>query len=129
MKRFLALIALGFGVGWLLGCNSFERTTFQTLAATQAALNSAQADYEAGCPATITAATPACIPHNQAAYTTITKAKAADALAVNAMVVYEQEKATGTTASLDTQETVVASELAQLPALLADIKTLYQGGK
>jgi hypothetical protein len=125
MKRLIGTI-IGAALLLLpLSCSSFERTTFQTLSATQATLNSSQALYETGCPAP--AGVTGCIPHDQIAFTAITKAKAADVLAVNAMVVYEQEKATSSSASvLLAQEQVVLSELAQIPSLLVAINTLKQ---
>jgi len=109
----------------MCGCSSFERTTFQTLAAAQTTLNNAQSAYEAGCPAAA-GSTTGCIPHDTAAFTIITKAKAADSLAVQAMVVYEQEKATGSTGSaLQAQEAIVVADLAELPALIAEVQTLF----
>ena len=67
-----------------------------------------------------------CLPHNTLAYNAITKAKDADTLAVNAMVVYEEEKAAGT--DLTQQQQIVTTELAALPALIADVQALFNKG-
>jgi len=121
MKRYLLLLALLP----LAGCNTWERTTFNTLSTSKATLDTLQADYEAGCPATPVIGTP-CLPHNTLAYNAITKAKDADTLAVNAMVVYEEEKAAGT--DLTQQQQIVTTELAELPALIADVQALFNKG-
>lgn len=100
----------------LSGCTNWERATFQTLSASQATINQAQADYEAG----------TAIPHNQAAYTVITAAKLAHDTAVNQMVVYEQLKATGASASaLAEAENQTTAAVAELPGLITQIKALY----
>lgn len=96
----------------LTGCTDFERTTFNTLSASQAVINTAQADYEAKT-----------IPQSACAYALIDDAKAAQTTAVDAMLIYEQQKAAGT--SLSAQTVAVAADLVVLPALVAEIKTLY----
>lgn len=129
MKRIVYLtIAILFGA-CIVGCTSWERQSFQALSAAQAVLNQAQADYTTGCPAAVPA--DPCIPRNQTAFAVITKAKAADVLAVNAMVEYEQVKAaSGTTSALNAAQIAAANALAQLPADLTAVKALYQtGGK
>lgn len=104
----------------LAGCTNWERATFQTLAASQATINQAQTDYEAG----------SAIPHNQAAYTVITAAKLAHNTAVNHMVVYEQLKATGASAdALAEAENQTTAAVAELPGLITQIKALYAGVK
>ena len=116
MKRaILATIALVL----MVGCTSWERTTFQTLAAAKAALDTAQQDYEIG----------TAIPHNKAAYDVITTAKIADNAAVNQMVAYEELKATGgSPTALAQAESQVDAALLQLPGILTQVKALY-GGK
>jgi len=100
----------------LSGCTNWERATFQTLSASQATINQAQADYEAG----------TAIPHNKTAYTAITAAKLAHDTAVNHMVVYEQLKATGASASaLAEAENQTTAAVAELPELITQIKALY----
>jgi hypothetical protein len=94
------------------GCDSFERDTFNTLAASQAVINQAQADY--------TAKT---IPENACTYAVINAAKGTQIAAVNAMVIYEQEKAAKT--SLTAQTAVVVADIAALPAIILQVKTLY----
>lgn len=117
-KTILPLVLLALMIIPLMaakGCSSFEKTTFQTLAATKAVLDGAQADYESGK-----------LPHSEQVYKALNEAKAADTLAVNAMVVYEQIKATGATASqLEAQSLIVEQLLADLPALIASVKTFY----
>ena len=125
MKR-LALLSIWLALPLALaGCTNWERTTFNTLSTSKATLDTLQADYEAGCPATPVIGTP-CLPHNTLAYNAITKAKDADTLAVNAMVVYEEEKAAGT--DLTQQQQIVTTELAELPALIADVQALFNKG-
>lgn len=109
MKHFALLVFFALP---LTGCNSFERDTFNSLAASQAVINQAQADYTSGA-----------IKETSCTYAVINNAKAAQTVAVNAMVVYEQEKAAG--ASLTAQTAVVVTDIAALPIILANIKTLY----
>lgn len=117
MKKILAIALLSLCV---MGCNDFERTTFQTLSASKAVIDTAQADYEART-----------IPHNSCSYSIINDAKAAQTTAVNAMVIYEEEKAAKT--DLAAQTAAVTSTLVQLPLLIVQVKSLYSnptcGGK
>jgi len=117
MKKFLAFAVLALCV---TGCTSFERQAFQTLSTSKAVIDTAQTDYEART-----------LPHNACAYTIINDAKAAQTAGVNAMVVYEEEKAAK--ADLTAQTAVVTSTLVQLPALIVKVKSLYSnpncGGK
>lgn len=116
MKRNSILVYVTLALLAVAGCTNWERQTYQTLAASQATINQAQADYEGG----------TAIPHNQAAYTTINTAKTAQTAAVNQMVAYEQLKATGAPASaLTAAEAQVETALTQLPAIIAEIKALY----
>lgn len=94
------------------GCNGFERSVFQTLSASRDVIDQAQVDYEART-----------LPHNQCAYALINNAKAVQTTAVNAMVVYEEQKATKK--DLTSQTALVASTIAGLPPLVLQIKTLY----
>lgn len=117
-KAFLSgvlAIALCFAITIpMTGCNDWERTTFQTLSASDTTINQAQADYEAG---TITNTTQA--------FQVITAAKAAQSVAVNQMVAYEQLKATGATpTALTASEAQVVTALAQLPTVLAEVEAL-----
>lgn len=115
MKR-LALLSIWLALPLaIVGCTSWERTTYQTLAASKAAIDQAQADYESGK-----------LPHSQTVYDAVNKAKAAQTLAVNSMVTYEQMKATGASQSaLQTAQNDVTIALQALPTILADIKALY----
>lgn len=96
----------------LAGCNTFERNAFNTLSASKAVIDQAQADY--------TART---IPQTACSYAVINSAKAAQTVGVNAMLVYEQEKTAGQ--SLTAQEAVITAELAALPGIVVQVKTLY----
>jgi hypothetical protein len=118
MKRIAMLTALAM-LTLTVGCSSWEKTTYQTLSATQATINQAQTDYNAKA-----------IPQTQAAHDTITKAAQAHNAAVDLMVTYEEAKAAGgTTASLTAAQNDVTIALANLPALITDVKALYQGVK
>lgn len=99
-------------IGGLTGCTDFERTSFNTLSASQAVINQAQVDYEAKT-----------IPQSACAYAVVNDAKAAQTAAVDAMLIYEQQKAAGT--NLTAQTATVAADLLELPVLVADIKNLY----
>lgn len=108
----LALLALLGGSVMLTGCTDFERTTFNTLAASQAVINQAENDYEAKT-----------IPQTVCAYAVINDSKAAQTAAVQAMVIYEQLKSAGS--SLTAQTVTVTADLVTLPILVVDIKNLY----
>ena len=116
MKRILASLALVATLCLVTGCDSFERTSFQTLSASKAVIDTAQADYEART-----------LPHNACSYAIINDAKAAQTTAVNAMVVYEGEKSAGK--DLTAQTAVVAGTIAQIPAVIAQVKNLYSNPK
>jgi hypothetical protein len=96
----------------LTGCTNFERNTFNTLAASKAVIDQAQADY--------TART---IVQNACTYAVINDAKAAQTTAVDAMLVYEQEKNAGT--SVTAQVATVTADVAALPAIIVQVKALY----
>ncbi len=95
----------------LAACSSWERTTYQTLAATKATIDQAAADYRA-----------AKIPQTQETYVLITKARAADALAVEAFGAYASLKVGGGSSSalINAQNKVVAL----MAALAASLKPL-----
>lgn len=106
----------------LTACNTFERTTFQTLSASKAILDTAQADYEAGTP----------IPHNACAYALINDGKAAQTTAVNAMLTYEGVKAAK--ADLTAITATVSADLFNLAPLVVKVQALISnpavcGGK
>jgi hypothetical protein len=109
----LLLCAMAIGV---VGCTNWERTTFQSLAASKAVIDQAQADYESG----------TLLPHDKAAYEAVNAAKLAQTTAVNAMVAYENVKASGgSSTALTTAQNVVIAALAEIPPLIAAIKLLY----
>lgn len=112
----VALLAIGM-LG-LSGCAamSFERITFQSLSASQATINQFQTDYEART-----------IPRTTAAYTAITKAKAAQTLAVDAMVTYEGLKAAKAAPSaLAAQQQTVTALIASIPPVITAIQAFYK---
>lgn len=96
----------------LTACDSFERATFKTLSSSKAVIDQAQADYEARV-----------IPKNACSYAIVNDAKASQNAAVEAMVVYEQEKVVK--GDLTAQTAVVVAELGKLPALIGEVKSLY----
>jgi hypothetical protein len=122
VKRFFALasITLAFlTLTAVVGCTNWERQTYQALAASQATINQAQADYESGA-----------LPHSTKVYNAINEAKAFQTTAVQAMVVYEQLKATNAGAdALTKAENAVGAALAVLPSAISDIKVLYTDTK
>ena len=137
MKRSLVLAGLALALLAVctvtVGCDNWEQNVYKTLAATQSAVNNAQAAYEVSssqpggvCPVVTTP----CIPHTTTAFTVINKAKAAQTLAVDAMIAFERLKmANGAPDALARAQADVAAALNVLPGLIADIKALYaQGG-
>lgn len=115
----LPLLCLFF----IAGCDNFERNTFKTLSASKAVLDAAQIDYEAGTP----------IPHNACAFTLINNGKAAQTVAVNAMLTYEGVKAakgdlTATTVEVTADLVKLAPLVVQIQALISN-PTLCAGAK
>ena len=116
MKRFTILASLALALLAVVGCTNWERTAYQTLAASKATINQAQADYEVG----------TSIPHNASAYKAINTAKDVQTVAVNALVTYESLKANnGTTDALAKAQADVATALGQLPTIIQSVKALY----
>jgi hypothetical protein len=105
----------------LVALDAVRRTNFQSLAASKAAIDKAQADYEAG----------TALKQNKVAYDAISAAVAAHNLAVNVMVKHEQLKTRKATAGvLATVQTDVATALADLRTSIDSIVKLYiAGGK
>jgi len=96
-------------------CTSWERSAFQTLSASKAVIDTAQADYESGT-----------IPKTPQSYAAINAAKQLQTDAVNAMIVYENYKAQkASSGDLTAQQQVVSAILVKLPQLIAQIKALY----
>lgn len=93
------------------GCNDWERTTFQSVAASKAVIDQAQVDYEART-----------IPHTTCAYNLINKAKAAQTTAVDALLVYEQVKAFK--GNLSAQEGIVVQDISLVAPLITQIQTI-----
>lgn len=109
-KRVLALVATVL-IPILSACNTWERTTFQTLSASKATIDAAQAQYEAKA-----------IVQNGCTYSVINDGKAAQTAAVDAMVTYEQFKTTK--GDLAAQEAIVTADLVKLVPLVAQVQAL-----
>ena len=107
MKRYLLIPLLLIAAG----CNTWERTTFQTLSASKATIDNAQAQYEAKA-----------IAQTTCAYSIINDAKASQTVAVNGFLVYEQVKTAK--GDIATAEATVSTELASLVPLVAQVTAL-----
>lgn len=108
MKRILAVVLLAVAI---TGCNSWERTTFQTLSASKATIDNAQAQYESKA-----------IAQNACSYAIINDAKASQAVAVNSFLTYEQVK--NSKGDLTSAETIVNTKLTALIPLVAQVTSL-----
>jgi hypothetical protein len=100
-----------------VGCDSFERTAFQTLSASKAVIDAAQSDYE---PAPVGTGK---LPHSKCVYDIINDAKAAQTAGVDALQTYD----VAVNAKQDTTA-FAASVTADLAAIALDvprIKALY----
>lgn len=102
----LVLFALLLGLLPLSGCNDWERNTFNTLSSSKAVLDEAQADYEARK-----------LPKTACTKSVIEDGKAAQTVAVNAMLEYERVKTDGA------KESVIA-DLAGLAPLVVKVQSL-----
>jgi hypothetical protein len=136
MKKYLSvpIFALLLVCTMGVGCSNWEKTTYRTLATTQAAINASQAAYEVSNGTTCAKVTTgeACIEHTQTAYTVINSAKVAQTTAVNQLLAYEELKAAGSTtpAALQAAQNQAVEALNQLPVLISSITSLYvKGGK
>jgi hypothetical protein len=110
--RFAAILILGLTIGASTGCNTFERNTFNTLAAAKVVLDQGRTDYRSGT-----------IPNNACTYAVLNDATAADVATVQAMEVYEEIKAKK--GDLSAQTAVVTQGLAGLAPLVAQLQALY----
>lgn len=115
MKRYLpifciVLLAPLFGIV-VLACSDFERNTFKTLSASKAILDTSQTDYETGV-----------IPHNACAYALINNGKAAQTVAVNAMLAYEGVKAAK--GDLAATTAIVTADLIALAPIVVNVQSL-----
>lgn len=114
-----AMVLVLLMCGFACNASNWERTTFQSLAASKAVIDQAQADYEGGT-----------LPHSKLVYDTVNEAKAAQVAAVQSMSTYEALKANGSpAANLNAAQTDVATALAKLPALIGAVKGLYTSTK
>jgi FKBP-type peptidyl-prolyl cis-trans isomerase len=108
MKKLIAVILFTVAV---TGCNNWERTTFQTLSASKATIDNAQAQYEAKA-----------IAQTTCAYAIINDAKASQTVAVNGFLAYEQVKTAK--GDIATAEATVTTELVALVPLVAQVTSL-----
>lgn len=105
-----AIVLLG-----LTACSNWERSTYQSLSASKAVVDQAQADYESKA-----------LPRTVLVYNAINAAKDAQTAAVQAFAAYEQLKATGAEDTrLRGQQAVVDAALQRIPPLIAALKALY----
>lgn len=111
LPRMLSAVLIAGTLVMASGCNSWERNTFNTLATSKAVLDTAQADYEAKT-----------IPQTGCSYGIINDGKAAQTVAVNAMVAYENLKAQK--GNLAAQEAIVVSDLVALTPLVVQVQSL-----
>jgi len=115
----LVVASLLLGSFGLTGCNDFERKTYQTLSASKSLIDQAQIDYEAGT-----------LPHTQASYDAINKAKDAQTTAVRAFQVYEAAKlAVNQNSDVTAQIAALNSALSNLGPAVAGVKHIYLGGE
>jgi len=118
VKRKLRVAALIPLLLILVACSNWEQKTYQTLAASKAAIDTAAAQYNAGQ-----------LPQTTTVFNLITQARAAQKTAVDLMIQYEEMKAANdTSAQLQTQQQAVIAAVGQVATVIADIKSL-SGGK
>jgi hypothetical protein len=111
----LLVIGLSAGVLGIAGCTDWERTTYQSLSASKAVIDSAAADYRAGT-----------IKQTKPAYDLIEQAQKAQIVAVKAMGDYEVIKASGANSvGLQAAQVEAMTALAVIPPLVIEIKALY----
>ena len=116
MRRIAILTSLALLSMAVIGCTDWDKVAYQTLATSKAVIDQAQSDYNNKA-----------IPQTQANYNIIAKANGSQNKAVNALLLYEEAKAAGgTTASLTALQSDVTTDLALLPALIQDVKGIYQ---
>lgn len=116
MKKILSATFLSFCLV-LTACNSFERTAFQSLAASKAVLDTAQNDYEPAPTGT------GKLPHTSCVYTLINDGKAAQTVGVNALQAYDV--ALNAKQDTTTLAVTVTAELAVVATDIAKVKALY----
>jgi hypothetical protein len=116
MKRIIRILALTatclFVCGLTLGCNTYERDTFNTLSVSKSVLDTAQSDYETGT-----------LPHTACVYALINDGKALQTAAVASLLDYDRINA----AKGDTTAEVAAinTDLASIASDVAKVKALY----
>jgi hypothetical protein len=110
MKRIIAAMALGAAL-LTSGCTSFEQSTFQTLSASKAVLDTAQQDYENRT-----------IPKTACAQSIINNGKAAQTVAVAALQDYANVVAAK--GNVSAQQAVVVAGLASLAPLVVQVQSL-----
>ena len=111
------LAAIPILVLLMAACTSWEKQTYQTLAASKASIDTAADQYNAGT-----------LPQTQQVHDLITKARQAQTMAVDAFKQYLFLKtASVPQQQLTDQQAAVTAAVGQVATLIADIKTL--GGK
>lgn len=99
------------------GCSKFEKTSFQTLSASQAVVDTAQADYIQGTK----------IKQTPQSYAVINKAKQVQDTAVDGLLAYHDLSvaAVKNPSAIANAQGVVVAALAELPQVIIDVKALY----
>ena len=116
MKRILYVTATLLAglcvVGGTVGCNTYERTTFNSLAVSKSVLDTAQTDYESGT-----------LPHTACVYSLINDGKALQTAAVASLLDYDRINS----AKGDTTATVnaISTDLASIATDVSKVKALY----
>jgi len=114
MKRKLRVAALIPLLLILVACSNWEQKTYQTLAASKAAIDTAATQYNAGQ-----------LPQTTTVFNLISRARVAQTTAVDAMLEYEKLKiANSPTATLQAQQIAVTAAVTQVTLVIADIKAL-----
>ena len=100
-------------------CSSWERQTYQTLAATRAVINQAVRDYQSGA-----------IPRTPASYAVIHRARLADEAAVRAFETYaELRLGSQNTSQIAAAQAMVKTLMLQLPAIMSPLDLLLRPQK
>lgn len=128
-----AVLVGGFAV--MTGCEDWERSTYQTLAASQKVVNQARDDYRfasnhslSECQTRVKLGQGGCIANTAASYKAINEATDVQTAAVEAFAAYERVKIVGTAEDVAAKQKELAELVVRLPAITSAIRALYSGG-
>jgi hypothetical protein len=117
LRSIASILILALTVGAIVGCADWERTAYQSLYTSKKVLDKAASMYRTGE-----------IPQTEKSYQAISKLNDAQAVAVRALLVYENLRLAGADKNaLFKAQTDVLNAVAQLPPLLASVKLLAAG--